>query len=148
MVLCVCGTLGPPVAAMLVRVCACKRLCERSGCGVLAPTRLAACWLVCKGMNHMRISLVTCFAPILCARCCLYQAPRDVDVAVKAPAVSVVSEGGVLWGTESCAACVCCGCMQGSHMQPWTTRRGLLSSCCHSTYTLNPHILCIGYRCM
>ena len=29
-----------------------------------------------------------------------------MDVAVKAPAVSVVSEGGVLWGTESCAACV------------------------------------------
>ena len=40
------------------------------------------------------------------SRCCLYQATRDVDVAVKAPAVSVVSEGGVLWGTESCAACV------------------------------------------
>ena len=40
------------------------------------------------------------------SRCCLYQAARDVDVAAKAPAVSVVSEGGVLWGTESCAACV------------------------------------------
>ncbi len=39
---------------------------------------------------------------------------------------------------------VCCGCMQGSHMQPWTTRRGLLSSCCHYTYTLNPHMLCMG----
>ena len=36
MVLCVCGTLGPPVAAVLVRafVCACKRLRERSCCGV------------------------------------------------------------------------------------------------------------------
>jgi hypothetical protein len=40
------------------------------------------------------------------SRCCLYQATRDVDVTGKAPAVSVVSEGGVLWGTESCAACV------------------------------------------
>ena len=27
-------------------------------------------------------------------------------MAVEAPAVSVVSEGGVLWGTGSCAACV------------------------------------------
>jgi hypothetical protein len=26
------------------------------------------------------------------SRCCLYQATRDVDVAVKAPAVTVVSE--------------------------------------------------------
>ena len=40
------------------------------------------------------------------SRCCLYQAARDVDVAVTAPAVSMVSEGGVLWGTGSCAACV------------------------------------------
>jgi hypothetical protein len=40
------------------------------------------------------------------SRCCLYQATRDVDVAVEAPAVSVVSEGGVLQGTESCAAFV------------------------------------------
>ena len=41
------GTLGPPVAAVLVRafVCACKRLRERSCCGVLLPTRLAACRL-------------------------------------------------------------------------------------------------------
>ncbi len=74
----------------------------------------------------------------------MYQAARDVDVAVKAPAVSVVSEGGVLWGTESCAACVW-WCMQGAHMQPWTTRRGLLSSRCCGTYTLNPHMLCMGW---
>jgi hypothetical protein len=40
------------------------------------------------------------------SRCCLYQATRDVDVAGKAPAVSVVSEGLVLQGTGSCAACV------------------------------------------
>jgi hypothetical protein len=48
-------------------------------------------------------------------------------MAVEAPAVSVVSEGGreggVVWGTGSC--------MQGVHMQPWTTR----VVCCHRAVT-------------
>ena len=65
---------------------------QRHGCeyGVLWGT--CACIVCCAFRTH---SL---------SRCCLYQATRDV--AVKAPAVSVVSEGGVVWGTESCAACV------------------------------------------
>ncbi len=44
----------------------------------------------------------------------MYQATREVEMAVEAPAVSVVSEGvregGVVWGTGSCMQCV--------HMQP------------------------------
>ena len=48
-------------------------------------------------------------------------------MAVEAPAVSVVSEGvregGVVWGTGSC--------MQGVHVQPWTTR----VVCCHRAVT-------------
>ena len=149
---CGCGTLGPAVAAVLVRVCvcACKRLCERSCCGVPPPSFVSACGLVeemhpcivsvapyrlCVCLQRLRLCACWCgrvaglcakawvrawlfdghtYACIVCcvcrtyslSRCCLYQATRDVDVAVKAPAVPVVSEGGVLWGTGSCAACV------------------------------------------
>jgi hypothetical protein len=82
----------------------------------MPPSFVSACGLV-EEMHSCIMSMAfwwdtcACIVCFVCrthslSRCCLYQATRDVDVAVKAPAVSVVSEGGVLKGTESWAACV------------------------------------------
>ena len=136
------------MAAVLVRVCACKRLCERSCCGVL-PRSSKACSMLACVQRHESYAYIACFVfrTHSMSRCCLYQATRDVDVAINAPAVSVVSEGGVLWGTESCAACVLWVYARFPHAA-LDNPRGLLSLRCRGTYTLNPHMLYMGYCCI
>jgi hypothetical protein len=77
--------------------CACarvyRRLRERSCCGVLLRSSKGCSMLACV-QRHESYSCTVCyvFRTHSLSRCCLYQATRDVDVAVKAPAVTVVSE--------------------------------------------------------
>ena len=77
MVLCVCGTLGQPVAAVLVRVCACKRLRENrvvESCSI-PPSFVSAGGLV-EEMHSCIMSvapyrLCVCLQRLrLCARWC------------------------------------------------------------------------------